>query len=193
MFLWLQIQHMKPFHLYSCEGAKLCLMGAPILPTTSSSVTRTQWLCPSVALSTLPSAHMDSFLSPSQVKAAQIQALVRENQPPCVFLIPKPPWQGTLWFSLEKWHSDKVNGSPLASHQENSSKTRQPLTHLAHGKEHRRDQAFFFSYTSRYQLIPPLQGKHCAKKGRLGQKSCWSSLKPDMLLQMQVEFSLSKQ
>lgn len=42
MFLWLQIQHMKPFHLYSWEGTRLCLMGAPISPTTSSSATRTQ-------------------------------------------------------------------------------------------------------------------------------------------------------
>lgn len=61
MFLWLQMQHMKPFHSYSWEGASLCLMGAPISPTTSSSATRTQWLCPSVALSTLPSGRMDSF------------------------------------------------------------------------------------------------------------------------------------
>lgn len=45
---------------------------------------------------------------------------------------------------------------------------------------------------ARCQLILPLQGKHCAKPGRLGQKSCCASLKQNMLLQMQVEFRLSK-
>lgn len=54
-------------------------MGAPISPNTSSSATRTQLFYPSVALSTLPSAHLDSFLSLSQVTATQIQALMRKK------------------------------------------------------------------------------------------------------------------
>lgn len=47
MFLCLQIQHMKPFHSYSWEGASLCLTGAPISPIISSSATRTQTMTPS--------------------------------------------------------------------------------------------------------------------------------------------------
>lgn len=160
---------MKPFHLYSWEGARLCLMGAPISPTTSSSATRTQTMtlsqC-SIVHITLSSYGLISLTFTGESCSNPGPHEKKKKQPPSVFMMPKPPWQATLWFSLEKWHYAKVNGSPLASHQENSSKTRQPLTHLAHGKEHRRDQAFFFSYTSRCQLILPLQGKHCAKRGR---------------------------
>lgn len=117
---------------------------------------------------------MDSLPSPSQVTASQIQTLMgKEPAPFCIYYAKTSEHGRVDYYSHWKCGTVPKSMEFLWVHVRKTAQRPDSLEQIWRmGETTGGTKLSSFPTLARYQLIPPLQGKHCAKRGRLGQKSC---------------------